>query len=62
MSRSFEVAEGTKVRGAPAVVLVRGQVIVEDDELVGKPGDGRFVKRARVGEELLSAGRVGASA
>ena len=38
--------------GAPEVVLVRGQVIVENDELVGKPGDGQFVKRARFGEEL----------
>jgi hypothetical protein len=33
-------------------VLVRGQVIVEDDELVGEPGTGRFVKRARFGEDL----------
>jgi hypothetical protein len=32
-------------------------VIVENDELVGKPGAGGFVKRARWGEELLPAGR-----
>ena len=32
---------------------MRGQVIVEGDELVGKPGAGQFVKRARFGEELL---------
>jgi hypothetical protein len=38
-------------------VLVRGQVIVENDELVAQPGAGRFVKRARHGEELLPAGR-----
>jgi hypothetical protein len=27
-------------------------VIVENDELVGEPGAGRFVKRARFGEDL----------
>ena len=37
---------------------MRGQVIIEGDELVGKPGTGEFVKRARAGEELLPAGRV----
>jgi dihydropyrimidinase len=30
-------------------------VIVEGDELVGQPGDGRFVKRARFGEQLTAA-------
>src|SRR4029077_19320779 len=49
--------EGTKVTGAPEVVLVRGQVIIENDALVAQPGAGQFVKRARFGEELLPAGR-----
>jgi dihydropyrimidinase len=53
---NYNLFEGTKVTGAPAVVLVRGQVIVENDELVGEPGMGQFVKRARFGEELLPAG------
>src|SRR5215218_2901823 len=48
----YNLFEGTEVSGAPEVVLVRGQVIVEGDELVGKPGDGKFVRRARFGEEL----------
>jgi dihydropyrimidinase len=55
---NYNLFEGTQVQGAPEVVLVRGQVIVEGDELVGKPGDGEFVKRARVGEELLPSGKV----
>jgi dihydropyrimidinase len=38
-------------------VLVRGQVIVENDQLVAQPGAGRFVKRARFGEELTPARR-----
>ena len=45
---NYNLFEGTQVPGAPEVVLVRGQVIVEGDELVGKPGAGEFVKRARV--------------
>jgi dihydropyrimidinase len=55
----YNLYEGTEVSGAPEAVLVRGQVIVEGDRLVGKPGDGRFVKRARFGEELPSTARTG---
>jgi dihydropyrimidinase len=51
----YNLYEGTEVTGAPEVVLVRGNVIVEGGELVGKPGDGRFVKRARFGEHLGAA-------
>jgi len=48
----YNLYEGTEVIGAPEVVLVRGQVVVENDELVGEPGAGLFVKRARFGEDL----------
>jgi len=48
----YNLFEGTEVVGAPDVVLVRGQIIVENDELVAKPGAGEFVRRARVGEQL----------
>jgi dihydropyrimidinase len=51
----YNLYEGTEVTGAPEVVLVRGKVIVEGGELVGRPGDGRFVKRARFGEQLTAA-------
>jgi dihydropyrimidinase len=54
----YNLFEGTEVTGAPEVVLVRGQVIVENDELVAQPGAGQFVKRAKVGEELLPAQQV----
>jgi dihydropyrimidinase len=53
----YNLFEGTQVTGAPAVVLVRGQVIVENDELMAEPGAGRFVKRARFGERLTAAGK-----
>jgi dihydropyrimidinase len=52
---NYNLFEGTKVTGAPEVVIVRGKVIVENDELVGQPGDGQFVKRARFGEKLTPA-------
>jgi dihydropyrimidinase len=54
---NYNLFEGTEVTGAPEVVLVRGQVIVENDKLVAEPGAGRFVKRARVGEKLPAAGK-----
>lgn len=55
---NYNLFEGTEVQGAPEVVLVRGQVIVEGDELVAKPGAGQFVKRARFGEELAPVARA----
>jgi dihydropyrimidinase len=48
----YNLYEGTTVTGAPEVVLLRGNVLVENDELVAAPGIGQFVKRARFGEEL----------
>jgi dihydropyrimidinase len=48
----YNLYEGTQVIGAPEVVLVRGQVIVDHDELVGAPGAGQFLRRARFGEPL----------
>jgi hypothetical protein len=40
------------------VVLVRGLVIVESDELVAQPGAGQFIKRARFGEQLTPAAKA----
>src|SRR6266851_1781460 len=48
----YNLYEGTKVTGSPEVVLLRGHVLVENDELVASPGIGQFVARARFGEEL----------
>ena len=38
--------------GSPEVVLLRGQVLVEDGQLVASPGVGQFVRRAKFGDEL----------
>jgi dihydropyrimidinase len=51
----YNLYEGTEVVGAPEVVLVRGAVVVDNDELVAEPGHGRFLRRARFGEELTAA-------
>jgi dihydropyrimidinase len=51
----INIFEGTKVVGAPELVLRRGEVIVEGDELLAKAGSGQFVKRARFREELRPA-------
>jgi dihydropyrimidinase len=48
----YNLFEGTEVTGTPELVLLRGQVLVENDELVASPGVGRFVERARFGQEL----------
>jgi dihydropyrimidinase len=51
----YNLYEGTEVTGSPEVVLLRGHVLVENGELVAKPGTGQFIKRARFGEELKPA-------
>jgi len=51
----YNLYEGTQVEGSPDVVLLRGNVIVEGDELLAKPGSGQFIRRAKFGEELKPA-------
>src|ERR671928_1014114 len=51
----YNLFEGTEVTGTPEVVLLRGNVLVENDELVAQPGIGQFVARAKFGEELKPA-------
>jgi dihydropyrimidinase len=51
----YNLYEGTSVTGTPQVVLLRGHVLVENDELVASAGIGQFVSRARFGEELKPA-------
>jgi dihydropyrimidinase len=54
----YNLYEGTEVVGAPELVLLRGSVLVEDGELVAAPGIGRFVPRARFGEQLETGAAV----
>jgi dihydropyrimidinase len=43
----YNLFEGMKVRGKVETVLSRGKVIVEKDQYLGKPGDGKFLKRGK---------------
>src|SRR3954467_11407342 len=51
----YNLFEGTEVVGSPELVLLRGNVLVDGDQLVAKPGSGQFVKRAKFGDELRPA-------
>ncbi len=46
MRVDYSMYEGMRVRGVAEVVIARGQVIVEGDKFLGKPGAGRFLKRS----------------
>jgi dihydroorotase-like cyclic amidohydrolase len=35
--------DGLKVKGVPVLTMVRGEVIVENGKVIGKPGYGKFV-------------------
>ncbi|HEY8236724.1 MAG TPA: dihydropyrimidinase [Gaiellaceae bacterium] len=48
----YNLFEGTEVTGVPQVVLLRGNLLVENDELVASPGVGQFIARAKFGKEL----------
>jgi dihydropyrimidinase len=56
----YNLFEGTQVTGSPEVVLLRGQVLVENDRLVAESGIGQFVRRARFGEKLKPAATAAA--
>lgn len=43
----FSPFDGWKLRGAPVVTIVRGQVVAERGQVVGSEGWGRFVKPGR---------------
>ena len=57
----YNLYEGTEVVGDVETVLLRGHVIVDGGEVVAKPGVGRFVPRARFGEQLHAEAAVEAA-
>ena len=40
----LSVYEGMKVTGWPVATILRGQLIVENEDFIGQPGYGQFVK------------------
>jgi dihydropyrimidinase len=53
----YNLYEGTEVVGSPEVVLLRGNVLVENDELVASPGIGKYIARAKFGDQLAGGAR-----
>ena len=45
MNVDYSMYEGMRVKGVPDFVISRGNIIVEDGQYLGKPGDGRFLER-----------------
>ena len=45
MRVDYNAYEGISVTGFPDTVISRGRVIVQDDEYLGRKGDGQFIKR-----------------
>ena len=41
----YTVYEGMELEGWPVKTIVRGQMVAEDFEVVGRPGHGRLVER-----------------
>jgi dihydropyrimidinase len=54
----YNLYEGTEVTGSPEVVVLRGNVLVEGDELLAEPGVGQFIARAKYGQELKPAAAI----
>jgi dihydropyrimidinase len=42
----YSLYESRRGTGAPAIVISRGRVVVEDGRFLGRPGDGRYLPRA----------------
>ena len=49
MNVDYSMLEGFQVRGNERMVISRGEVIVDGDKFLGKPGRGQFLKRAARG-------------
>ena len=48
-ARETFLFEGWKVRGKPVAVYLRGRLIMKDDQVIGKPGDGEFIRKPQRG-------------
>ena len=41
----YSIYDGMTLKGWPVTTIVRGEVVMEDGEVIGKPGYGKFVTR-----------------
>ena len=49
MNIDYTAYEGFKVKGFTETVISRGRIIVDSGEYLGRPGDGKFIKRGPYG-------------
>lgn len=54
MNVDYNCYEGMEVTGVTETVLSRGKVVIEDGKYLGKPGDGKYLKRSSVQQALRS--------
>lgn len=45
MNCDYNSYEGTKINGVVDTVLLRGKTIIENNQYLGRPGEGQFIKR-----------------
>jgi len=45
MNCDYSLFEGYEIQGEPQTVLSRGKTIIENNRYIGKPGEGKFIKR-----------------
>ncbi len=41
----YTIYDGMTIKGWPALTMVRGQVVMEDGQIIGKPGYGEYISR-----------------
>ena len=55
MNVDYNCYEGMEVTGVTETVLSRGRLVIENGEYVGKPGEGKFLKRSNIQQALQPA-------
>ena len=53
MAVDYNPFEGIQVMGEPVSVLSRGNFIIREKKFVGEIGAGRFIRRAKYGEDYM---------
>jgi dihydropyrimidinase len=48
MNVDYSCYEGKEVQGVSETVLSRGKVVIENEQYVGRPGDGKYQKRSMI--------------
>src|SRR5580700_4644080 len=49
MRVDYSMFEGTRIKGVPKTVLLRGRPVIEEGKLVGRAGSGEFIRRQPYG-------------